>query len=110
MKQLSILFLLCLLAGGCAFTRADLNVAYDPQKAEKGPLSSVPPLNVSIHELKDSRIEKEKIGRKINGIGMETADIVTEKPVPEIMRSALMALFCYIFPPIQHHQAEVVVK
>lgn len=93
MKRLNTLFVLCLLTGGCAFTRADLNIGYDPAKAERGPLSSVEPLKISISELADSRKDKEVIGHKINSLGMETADIVTKKPVPEIMRSALMMMF-----------------
>ncbi len=93
MKRFSVFFLLCLMAGGCAFTKANLNVAYDPTKAEKGPLSSVMPLKVNIPKLTDSRPNQNIIGRKINGIGMETADVVTKQPVPEITRAALVALF-----------------
>ncbi len=93
MKKWNVLFLLCFLTAGCALTKADLNISYDLAKAERGPLSSVNPLKISISEITDSRKDKEVIGHKINGLGMETADIVTKKPVPEIMRSALMAMF-----------------
>lgn len=93
MKRLNALFILCLLTGGCAFTQAELNIGYDPAKAERGPLSSVEPLKISIPELKDSRMDTEVIGHKINGMGMETADIVTKEPVSEIMRTALITMF-----------------
>jgi uncharacterized lipoprotein YajG len=93
MKKWGIPLIVCFLATGCAFTKANLDIGYDPAKAERGPLSSVETLKISISELKDSRTDKEVIGHKVNGIGMETADIVTKKPVPEIMRSALMTMF-----------------
>ena len=93
MKNSIIFVLLCFFVAGCAFTKADLNIGYDPAKAERGPLSSVQPLKIGISELADSRKDKEVIGHKINGLGMETADIITKKPVPEIMRSALITMF-----------------
>ena len=79
--------------GGCAFTQANLNVAYDETKASKGPLSSVTPRQLTIGEFKDVRPERDKIGYKRNGYGMKTADILTQKPVPEIIREAVTAEF-----------------
>lgn len=93
MKQLIFFLYLCALTSGCALTKANLDVSYDLDKAEKGPLSSVQPLRVNINEFADSRVNKEQIGHKINGLGMETADILTEEPVPEIIHSAITALF-----------------
>jgi Uncharacterized lipoprotein len=46
-----------------------------------------------IGEFKDVRPERDKIGYKRNGYGMKTADIVTQKPVPEIVREAVTAEF-----------------
>lgn len=85
--------LLSLALGGCAFTQANLNVGYDEAKAVKGPLSEIPPRQLTIAEFKDLRPERDKIGYKRNGYGMKTANIVTQKPVPEIVRDAVTAEF-----------------
>ena len=85
--------LLSLTLGGCAFTQANLNVSYDEAKAVKGPLSEITPRQITIGEFKDIRPEREKIGYKRNGYGMKTADIVTQKRVPEIVREAVTAEF-----------------
>jgi hypothetical protein len=85
--------LLSLTLGGCAFTQANLNVGYDEAKAVKGPLSEITPRRLTIGEFKDIRPERDKIGYKRNGYGMKTADIVTQKRVPEIVREAVTAEF-----------------
>jgi hypothetical protein len=77
--------------GGCARTQADLNVTYDDSKVNKGPLSAIPPLRAEIGEFRDARPERNKIGDKRNRLGVKTADIVTTKPVPDIVRDALVA-------------------
>jgi hypothetical protein len=66
---------------------------YDEAKASKGPLSNIPARQLMIGEFKDVRPERDKIGYKRNGYGMKTADIVTQKPVPEIVREAVTAEF-----------------
>lgn len=90
---LLVLMWLSLTLGGCAFTQANLNVAYDDAKAAKGPLSNVPARRLAIGEFKDVRPERDKIGYKRNGYGMKTADIVTQKPVTDIVRQAVSAEF-----------------
>jgi hypothetical protein len=85
--------LLSLTLGGCAFTQANLNVGYDEAKAVKGPLSDIPLRQVMIGEFKDARPERDKIGYKRNGYAMKTADIKTQKPVPDIVREAITAEF-----------------
>jgi Uncharacterized lipoprotein len=84
---------LSLTLGGCAFTQANLNVVYDEAKASRGPLSNIPARQLMIGEFKDVRPEPDRIGYKRNGYGMKTADIVTQKPVPEIVREAITAEF-----------------
>jgi uncharacterized lipoprotein YajG len=90
-KLLLAICLLSLSSGGCAFTQANLNVGYDNAKAVKGPLSSIKPLQAAVGEFKDVRPERDKIGYKRNGFGVKTADIVTTKPVPDIIREAFTA-------------------
>jgi hypothetical protein len=87
------IILLSLTFGGCAFTQANLNVGYDETKASRGPLSNIPPQQLAIGEFKDVRPERDKIGYKRNSYGMKTADITTQKPVPEIVRAAISAEF-----------------
>lgn len=79
--------------GGCAFTTATLNVGYTAADASRGPLSGVEATRVEIGPFVDKRPETTKIGYKRNGFGQKTADIVTTKPVPDIIREALAAEF-----------------
>ena len=82
-----------LVLGGCAFTTANLNVAYPETSATRGPLSSVGARRVEIAKFVDKRPETNKIGYKRNGFGQKTADILTTKPVPDIIRDALATEF-----------------
>ena len=77
--------------GGCAFTQATLNVGYTEAMASRGPLSSIAPRRIDVGGFADKRPETNKIGYKRNGFGQKTADIVTSKPVPDIVKEALTA-------------------
>lgn len=79
--------------GGCAFTQATLNVGYTEAMASRGPLSSIAPRRIDVGAFADKRPETNKIGYKRNGFGQKTADIVTTKPVPDIVKEALTAEF-----------------
>lgn len=92
-NALLCVFILSFTLGGCALTQANLNVVYDKAKSSKGPLSDIPPRQLRIGQFNDVRPERGKIGYKRNGYGMKTADIVTQKPVPEIIRDALIVEF-----------------
>lgn len=93
MKGILIFSMALFFLTGCAFTRADLNVVYNQEKAKKGPLSSLKPMNVDMGEFVDKRSETVRIGYKRNGFGAKTADIVTKQPVAQIVRDALIAEF-----------------
>lgn len=82
-----------LLLGGCAFTKSTLNVGYTDAMATRGPLSSVSPRRIDVGAFMDKRPEIERIGYKRNMYGQKTADIVTTKPVPDIVKDALAAEF-----------------
>lgn len=88
-------FIAICLAGlsGCAFGDAHLDIAYDSNKAIAGPLTTVPPQQVTIAKFTDSRPEPELIGYKRNGYGQHTADIKPNKPVSEIVQDAVTAVF-----------------
>lgn len=76
-------------ATGCAFGNATLNVAYDRATASKGPISAAGPELIRVAEFDDSRPDTARIGYKRNMYGWKTADILTEKPVPEIVADAV---------------------
>jgi curli biogenesis system outer membrane secretion channel CsgG len=96
MKHLSmtiIIGLSILALSGCAFTQANLDIKYADASVKKGPLSSVRPLKIEVGEFTDKRSETDKIGYKRNGFGQKTANIVTTKPVPQIVREAILTEF-----------------
>jgi uncharacterized lipoprotein YajG len=79
------------LVEGCAFGTARLNVAARPGTNFKGPLSQVAPLSFDVMPLEDARSDKARIGWKKNGYGQNTADIVTTRPVTELVAEAIRA-------------------
>lgn len=79
--------------GGCAFTTAKLDVGYKEDSASRGPLASVESRQITIDPIVDKRPERDRIGYKKNGFGQRTADILSKKPVPDIVREALALEF-----------------
>lgn len=77
-----------LVAQGCAFTKATLDVKPTAAKVA-GPLGDVPSIAFQKPELKDSRPDTARIGWKKNGFGQNTADITTKQPVDDIVESAV---------------------
>lgn len=78
----------CLFLSGCVFVDTHLNIDYDAIKAEKSALASAPSLKIEVEEFEDNRSEKVISHKNI----METGAILTQKPMPEVMRSALLVL------------------
>jgi uncharacterized lipoprotein YajG len=77
-----------LVAQGCAFTKATLDVK--PTSAQvAGPLGDLPPIAFQNPQLLDSRPDTARIGWKKNGFGQNTADIVTKQPVEQIVENAV---------------------
>ena len=76
---------------GCAFTTARLNVAARPNADFKGPLSQVPPTRFDVQALTDARSDKARIGWKKNGYGSNTADILSTRPVSDVVTDAIRA-------------------
>jgi hypothetical protein len=95
MNRILMLFALsiAILFISCAYTQSDLNVAYNLDNAKRGPLSSLKALNIEIAEFMDKRPERDSIGYKRDGFGNKGGKIVTKKPVPQIVREALLAEF-----------------
>ena len=87
----NLLILLTIFIQACAFTDATLDVSHDPEASFKGPLEQLETLTFNIPELEDKRIDKDRIGWKKNGYGMNTADIMTSEPVIDIVAKAITA-------------------
>ena len=85
------LLLAVLLIQGCAFTTARLNVGVPPGANLKGPISQVTPKKFDIQALEDERSDKARIGWKKNGYGANTADILSTRPVTELVAEAIRA-------------------
>ncbi len=91
MLRLAIIAFAGLSLSACAFGDAKLKVAFDPARAKAGVLSEAPATTVDLKDVEDARTEKPQIGYKRNGFGMKTADILSVKPAPEIVKDALAA-------------------
>lgn len=86
-----VLLLTVVLMQGCAFTTARLNVAARPNADLKGPLSQVAPTKFDVQALADERTDKARIGWKRNGYGGKTADILSTRPVTDVVADAVRA-------------------
>jgi ABC-type uncharacterized transport system auxiliary subunit len=75
----------------CAFGDEKLNLAYDASAAKAGVLSEAQPATVAVKDVTDDRVERNAIGYKRNGFGAKTADILSVKPAPELVKEALVA-------------------
>lgn len=91
MLRLAVIAFAGLSLSACAFGDAKLKVAFDPATAKAGVLSEASPTTVDLKDVDDARVEKPQIGYKRNGFGMKTADILSERPAPEIVKEALAA-------------------
>jgi hypothetical protein len=87
------ILLVCVVAliQGCAFTTARLNIAARPDANLKGPLVKVAPLKFDIKPLADARSDKARIGWKKNGFGQNTADVLSARPVTELVAEGIRA-------------------
>lgn len=81
-----------LITTACAFGDESLTVAYNAETAKQGLISEAPPATVYLADVEDRRVEKERVGYKRNGYGMKTADILSERPAPEVVKEALAAV------------------
>jgi uncharacterized lipoprotein YajG len=91
-RGLTLVAVAALVLGGCA-SRKILDVGLKPTDAGHGPLASAPLVSVRIADLTDKRPEPERIGYTKNAFGGRSADIVTGRPVPTIVREAIVAEF-----------------
>ena len=78
---------------GCALSDAKLDVRYDQDKIVPGPLSKVKPVIIQVTKFEDKRSKTEQIGYKRNLFGWATADVLTNEPVVDIVRNAVVATF-----------------
>jgi hypothetical protein len=83
MRRLLLVLPLLLLVAGCA-SKTGLDVVYPPDRVNAAMLSSAPPRRVTLGPITDRRREARL------GVALESKkDIVTRRPVSEIVRDAL---------------------
>jgi uncharacterized lipoprotein len=86
MKFIALIMLSCLLTG-CAFTRDYVGIEYKPYFM---PQRIVGAENVEVSvNVNDVRV-KENIGYKVNGYGMEMANIMANNDVAEVFKNAII--------------------
>jgi len=87
-----LLFGVLLTAAGCAFTTANVDLAYKPAAGSKSPLSTIKPLKVALL-VEDQRpiAERESVGNKRNGFGTITASVKSKSDVLTVISDALKA-------------------
>lgn len=81
------------LVGGCAVAlrTLTLDIAYDEAAANRGYLSSLEPRRIQVAPVTDKRAVTAQIGFMINQHGVVVGHAVSGRPVPEIVRDALVA-------------------
>jgi hypothetical protein len=75
-----------LAVAGCGASSTKLDVGYPAEGAHRAMLASVPPLRIEIPPLVDRRIDARRIGATPD----KGPSITTSRPVPEIVRDALV--------------------
>jgi hypothetical protein len=60
-----------------------------PNTDFKGPISQVAPTKFDVQALAAERSDKARIGWKKNGYGSNTADILSTRPVPDLVAEAI---------------------
>jgi|SRR5262245_30893226 len=91
MRYLAPAVLATVARSGCAFTKSTLDVGLEPTNTARGPLSGIPLTTFAMATLIDKRPDTDRIGYTRNGGGSKTADIVAARPVPAIVRDAIVA-------------------
>ena len=89
----AIILGLLVLTSGCAYSEAKLDIRYPTGLNKKGPLSSLKSVRVQVLQFTDKRPQPDKIGYKRNGFGGNSANIVTIKPVPDILHEGIEEMF-----------------
>jgi uncharacterized lipoprotein YajG len=89
-KNLVIIGVLGVLASGCAFSTANVDLAYKRDPATKSPLATVKPVKIALL-VEDQRpiTERETVGNKKNGLGMVTASVKPKSDVLGVISDAL---------------------
>jgi uncharacterized lipoprotein YajG len=83
----SLPVLIFLLLGSCALTQEHINVEYIPQ-AGVTKISQAERAVVRV-EVDDQRSSKSHVGHKVNGYGMEMAEIIADNDIPQMVKSAV---------------------
>jgi hypothetical protein len=88
--RIAPLLVVSMLLGACAFTTANVELDYQPAADSKTPLGALPAQRIALR-VDDQRpvAERDRIGMKKNGYGMETAKVVSTRDVTGVLREAI---------------------
>lgn len=88
--RVASLLVVSMVLGACAFTTARVDLDYSPAADSKTPLSALPAQRIALR-VDDQRpiAERDRIGMKKNGYGMETAPVVSTREVTSVLRDAI---------------------
>lgn len=92
-SRLPLLALLLLsMMCGCALTKANLDLSYQPEQGAKSPLSTIPHMTVQL-QVEDKRPveERNRVGNKKNMYGMTMAAILPNREPTLVLYDALKA-------------------
>ncbi len=89
-KRWTMFLVLTAMASGCAYTTAQVNLAYRPEAAQKSPLSTIKPRVFAI-EIDDQRgtTERDRVGNKRSGFGQITASVKANQDPIVVLQEAL---------------------
>lgn len=75
---------------GCVFSQATVSAGPDAEIVQPGPLADVETTAFTMGEFVDARAETGRIGYRKTGFGGNAADIVSERPVGDVVRDAIV--------------------
>ncbi len=84
-----VLFLMLLVAQGCALVDANLTIALPEDSVLAGPLSDVGPREFAVVRIQDAREDQTRIGHVRNSFDMITADVLSDEPVETVVQRAI---------------------
>jgi uncharacterized lipoprotein YajG len=87
---IGIALVFALFVSGCAFSTANVDLAYQPEAGSKSPLATLSPMKIAL-QVDDERptSERESVGNKRNGFGSITASVTSKKSVLTVIYEAL---------------------
>lgn len=84
---ITVLFATTLFCSGCAFTTASIDIPYQ-SLSTASPVAGASNISVTVTTVDDRSENRDRVGSKRNGYGMETAPIVATNDIPTTITAA----------------------